>query len=215
MPTRTSTAPRAAGVAARAPAPAPDRGSVRERLLASATELFYAEGINKVGIDRVLEHAGVAKASLYATFGSKEELVRAYLEGRQEARRARIEGKIALHEAPREQLLAIFDALAETFATPGFRGCVFVLATSELPGGERTRAVCDEYRAWIRELFTRLAKEAGARNAAALGQQLMLLYDGALGQAQMDGNLEAARTAKAMAAALLDAAVAARAAKAR
>jgi len=125
------------------PAPAIDRRSVRDRLLDSATELFYSEGINKVGIDRVLEHAGVAKASLYATFGSKEELVRAYLEGRQVARRARIEGKMALHKAPREQLLAIFDALAETFATPGFRGCVFMLANAELPGGERTRPVGD------------------------------------------------------------------------
>ena len=201
MATKTATA-----------SPTIDRRSVRDRLLDSATELFYSEGINKVGIDRVLEHAGVAKASLYATFGSKEELIRAYLEGRQQARRERIEGKMALHKAPREQLLAIFDALTETFATPGFRGCVFVLATSELPGGERTREVADAYRSWIRQLFTGLAKEAGARNATALGQQLMLLYDGALGQAQMDGNLDAARTAKAMAAALLDAALAPRAA---
>ena len=61
--------------------------SARERLLAAANELFYAEGVQTVGIDRVIERAGVAKASLYNTFGSKENLVRAYLESRHEATR--------------------------------------------------------------------------------------------------------------------------------
>src|SRR4051812_22167676 len=158
MATRILPAP--AGVVA-APAPAPERLPVRERLLAAADELFYREGINNVGIDRVLEHAGVAKASLYSTFGSKEELVRAYLQGRHETRRARIEKAIARHRSPREQMLAVFDAMAEAFAQPGFRGCAFLMANSELPGGERTRPVCDEYRSWIRELFQRLAKDAG------------------------------------------------------
>src|SRR3954469_17749923 len=87
-----------------------DRRPVRERLLASADELFYREGINNVGIDRILEHAGVAKASLYTTFGSKDELVRAYLEQRNEKRRARIERHLAGKRSPREKLLAIFDA---------------------------------------------------------------------------------------------------------
>jgi AcrR family transcriptional regulator len=216
MATRTASLTRSAGrsaaVAAADPVPAGDRLPVRERLLAAADELFYREGINSVGIDRVLAEAGVAKASLYATFGSKEELVRAYLEGKSASRRARIEAKISQHRAPREQLLAIFDAMADTCAQPGFRGCAFVKANSELPGGERTRPVADSYRAYIRELFTRLAKEAGARNAPTLAQQLVLLYDGALVSAQMDGNIEAARMARGLAAALLDASVAARAA---
>ncbi|HSV81971.1 MAG TPA: TetR/AcrR family transcriptional regulator [Ramlibacter sp.] len=184
-----------------------DRRPVRERLLAAADELFYREGINKVGIDRVLEHAGVAKASLYSTFGSKEELVCAYLEGRQQARRARIEAAMARHRGPREQMLAVFDAMADVFAQPGFRGCAFLMASAELPAGERTRPICDEYRSWIRELFQRLAKEAGARQATALAQQLVMLYDGALVAAQMDGNAAAARTARAMATSLIDAAV--------
>src|SRR3954466_2316212 len=109
MATRTHAPPAAAAVPAAAPAP--DRLPVRERLLAAADELFYREGINNVGIDRVLEHAAVAKASLYSTFGSKEELVRAYLQGRQQSRRARIEAAIARHRSPREQILAVFDAM--------------------------------------------------------------------------------------------------------
>jgi AcrR family transcriptional regulator len=183
-----------------------DRRPVRERLLASADELFYREGINKVGIDRVLEHAGVAKASLYATFGSKEELVRAYLQARGEARRARVEARMAQFAHPREQLLAVFDAMSDAFEQPGFRGCAFVMASAELPGGDKTKPVCDAYRAWISDLFVRLATESGATGVAALAQQLVLLYDGVLVGAQMDG-VNRASAARATAATLLDAAV--------
>jgi AcrR family transcriptional regulator len=183
------------------------RRPARERLLAAADELFYREGINNVGIDRLLEHAGVAKASLYATFGSKEELVRAYLEARQEARRARIESHIARHKQPRDRILAVFDAMGEVLAQPGFRGCAFQMASAELPAGERTRPVCDAYRGWIRALFVRLAGEAGARDAEALARQLVLLYDGALVSAQMDGNPAGAAAARSTAASLVDAAI--------
>src|SRR6478736_5820401 len=89
---------------------APARTSARERLLAAADELFYAEGINNVGIDRVIEHAGVAKASLYSNFRSKDELVRAYLEARHEVRKGRVLERIGRHRSPRERLLAVFDA---------------------------------------------------------------------------------------------------------
>jgi len=71
------------------------RLSARERLLAAAGELFYENGINTVGIDRVIEHAGVAKASLYDCFGSKEELIRSYLEERSRVRQARIEERLS------------------------------------------------------------------------------------------------------------------------
>jgi len=76
------------------------RRSVRERLLAAADELFYNEGVHTVGIDRVIEHAGVSKASLYALFGSKDELIRAYLDRRHEARRRRIEQAVARLQHP-------------------------------------------------------------------------------------------------------------------
>ena len=184
-----------------------DRRPVRERLLASADELFYREGINNVGIDRILEHAGVAKASLYSTFGSKDELVRAYLEQRQDTRRARIERHLAGRRSPRERLLAVFDAQAEAMAEPGFRGCAFLMASAEQPGESRGKPVCDDYRGWIRALFVQLVKEAGLRRPDALARQLLLLYDGVSVAAQMDGNgTEACASARATAAALIDAA---------
>jgi AcrR family transcriptional regulator len=181
------------------------RASARDRLLDAAHELFYEEGINNVGIDRVIEHAGVAKASLYSNYGSKDELVRAYLQRMHERRQARVTERIARHRSPRERLLAVFDGVAETFALPGYKGCAFVRTQAEMPMGGVAKEVIDDARAWMRDLFTQLARVAGARNAPALAQQLVLLYDGAVTGASMDGNAGAATTARAIAANLLDA----------
>src|SRR6201996_4941325 len=112
--------------------PTPSRRiPARERLLAAADELFYEHGINTVGIDRVIERAGVAKASLYDCFGSKEELIRAYLVSRQLARQARIEAGLLCYATPRERLLGVFDLLGELTAQPDYKGCAFVKAGSE------------------------------------------------------------------------------------
>src|SRR5258708_22179344 len=102
------------------------RASARERLLAAANELFYAEGVQSVGIDRIIEHAGVAKGSLYNTFGSKEGLVRAYLESRHANTTGRLQHAIAGVDDPRQKILAVFDAQGQLFRQPGFRGCAFV-----------------------------------------------------------------------------------------
>src|SRR3954467_1311640 len=107
------------------------RKPARERLLAAADELFYAEGVHTVGIDRIIERAGVAKASLYSCFGSKEELVRAYLENRHELRRKRLLAGLERFDNPRDRLLGVFDVLAELTATPGFRRGGFYNASAE------------------------------------------------------------------------------------
>ena len=99
---------------ASAPAPAAARLPARERLLAAANELFYAEGVHTVGIDRVIEHAGVAKATLYATFGSKDELVRAYLEGRHAVIKAQLARELPVRYATaRERLVGILEIRGE------------------------------------------------------------------------------------------------------
>jgi AcrR family transcriptional regulator len=185
-----------------------ERRSARERLLAAAEELFYEEGVNTVGIDRVIERAGVAKASLYDCFGSKEELIRSYLVARQESRRARMTEKLARYATPKERLLGVFDAMGELFAAPNFRGCAFMRASAEARTSSSLKSVCDDSRAWIRTLFTELAKDAGAADPASLAQQLVLLYDGASVSAQMDCNPGAAAAARAAASMMLDAATA-------
>lgn len=180
-------------------------GSVRERLLQAADELFYREGVHTVGIDRILEHAGVAKASLYSTFGSKEELLRAYLEGRAERLQERIDGYAARAEDPRGKILAIFDGLVERAKEPDYRGCAFIRACAEAPPAPNAaRDVTAVYRAWRHGLFARLAKEAGSRDADATATQLAIIYDGTACSVSMDSDPRAALLARKTVEHLLD-----------
>ena len=184
------------------------RLSPRDRLLAAADDLFYAEGVHVVGVDRIVERAGVAKASLYSTFGSKEELVRAYLERHFERRQKRIATILAAYKTPRERLLGVFAEVEDLLAGTQFRGCRFIRATAESRPGDASEVVADEYRAWLRSLFTDLAEAAGATNAKQLGRQLALLYDGAAVAARLDQDRAGAATAmRAAAVALLDASI--------
>jgi len=180
--------------------------SPRERLLSAANELFYEEGVHTVGIDRVLKHAGVAKASLYSTFGSKEELIRAYLEARLEKRKQRYAQRFARCTTARERILAVFDLLGESFIESGFRGCAFQRASAEAPAAG-VRDVVHAARDFARSTFVELAREAGAADPDALAKQLVVLYDGATIAAQLDRDTGAATTARSMAVALLDAAL--------
>jgi AcrR family transcriptional regulator len=182
---------------------APARLSARERLLAAADQLFYENGFNQVGIDRVIEHAGVAKASLYDCFGSKEELIRCYLQARSERRQARIRDRMAQFQSPRDKILSVFDLLGETVAQPNYRGCAFQRAGAEAGAGSTIKRACDDSRAWIRTQFTELARAAGADDPESLGRQLVLLYDGAATTAHGDRDLDAPKTARALAERLL------------
>lgn len=183
-----------------------DRGSARERLLAAADQLFYEEGVHSVGIDRVIEQAGVAKASLYNLFGNKDGLVRAYLTARHERRQRRITRHLATLDTPREKILGIYEVLDRLFADPRFRGCAFLNASAEAAPDSCVREISADSRAWVRGLFTELAAEAGAAQPAELGEQLMQLYDGATVAADLDHDRDAAKRARSVAAALVDSA---------
>jgi AcrR family transcriptional regulator len=187
------------------------RATARERLLQSANELFYREGVQSVGIDRIIEHAGVAKASLYNTFGSKEELVHAYLVHRHEVIADRLQRAVDAQTTPRARILAIFDSQAETIRRPGYRGCAFAAASAEAKPGGSVEQSTRFYRAWVRDLFTGLAAEAGAADPELLGRQLHLLYDGAGSSGNLDRDPTAATTARAAAESLLDASIPAKA----
>jgi AcrR family transcriptional regulator len=184
---------------------AAEKISARDRLLAAAQELFYEEGIHTVGIERVIERAGVAKASLYNTFGSKEELIRAYLVSRHEARAARLAARLDGLASPREKILAVFEDEAEAAAKPDYRGCAFVRASAESHGVGGVKGICDQSREWLRTLFVDLARAAQARDPQALARQLVLLYDGTAVSVQMDGACGAAKAARTAAIELLEA----------
>jgi AcrR family transcriptional regulator len=181
------------------------RPSARERLLAAANELFYNEGVHTVGIDRVIEQAGVAKASLYNTFGSKDELVRAYLEGRHASVTELIMRAVERYDVPRERLLAVFEGQGDLFAQPGYHGCAFARASAESHPGDPAERAADAYRGGVRTLLTKLAAQAGVAEPEVLARQLHLLFDGSGQSARMDHDPGAAAAARAAAATLLDA----------
>ena len=179
------------------------RVTARERLLAAADELFYENGINTVGIDRIIERAGVAKASLYDCFGSKDELIRSYLEARNTARQARVNEWISRYDTPQKKILGIFELLGEVSSQPGYKGCAFVRARADDSASDKVKGASDQSRAFILGRFTSLAREANAANPEQLGQQLVLLYDGASVAAHLDRNHNAASLARELAAQML------------
>jgi len=173
-------------VSATTPAPSQHRAPARERLLNAADELFYAEGVQTVGIDRIIERAGVAKASLYNLFGSKEELVAAYLASRHDRTTSRLTEAIEGTDDPLQKILAVFDYQAQQYRQPDFNGCAFIAASTEAPSHGLVEQAADNFRSWIRAMFTDLATQAGAPDPVTLGRQLHLIYDGAGLAGRMD-----------------------------
>lgn len=180
--------------------------SARERLLAAADELFYREGIHSVGIDRIIEEAGVAKASLYKCYRSKDDLVAAYLDSRRRRVTDRIEAAVARHTEPREKILAVFDSQLESSGRPGFNGCAFANATAESHSSTVDEATAS-YRQWFLDLFTELAREAGASHPTELGRQLRMLYDGMTYSARVDRDAHATKQGRKVVTLLLDSAL--------
>ena len=162
-----------------------------------------------MGIDRIIERAGVAKASLYNAFASKEELVAAYLAGRREGTTSRLTEAMAGFDDPRQKILAVFDAQAQQFNQPDFNGCAFIAASTEAPSGGLVERAADQFRSWVRDMFTDLAEQLGAPDPVTLGRQLHLVYEGAALAARMDHDDPAiAPSARDAVEALLDAALA-------
>ena len=186
--------------------PTSTKQSPRERLLDAATELFYAEGVHSVGIDRVIAQAGVAKASLYSTFGSKEGLIRAYLDRRGDVLIGRLRGAVAEVEDPVERMLAVLDAQAAQFDRSDYRGCAFVAASAEAPAAGEIAEATAKYRAEVRSLFAELAAEAGIADPEQLADQLRLIYDGGSVAANLDHNPAIASSARSAARILIEAA---------
>jgi AcrR family transcriptional regulator len=178
--------------------------SPRDRLLDAASELFYEHGVHTVGIDTVIERAGVAKATLYRTFGSKEALVRAYLEARHATRRAAVLAEMEMHDDPRGKLLAVFDVLITMVKRPTFRGCAFANASAESELDSAAAEVTRKVREWMLGVMAEQATALGVADPAGLARQLSLLYDGALTQSRLDHGRAAATAAKTAAEILIE-----------
>jgi len=177
--------------------PGPSLG-VEDRLVATASELFYREGVRAVGIQRVIEEAGVAKASLYAHFDSKDDLVAACIDQRTAAWRAHVETRLRDSSLDaRGKLLAMFDVQVERIRDPEFRGCPLQSLSAEIAAPDHpAKRVLAGHRQWLRDLFTALVTEAGLQPAAEVVGALVVLYDGAAAVALVDGSAAMANHAR-------------------
>lgn len=183
--------------------------SKRDQLVETALDLFYKQGFNATGIDKILAEAGVAKMTLYKHFKSKEELIQAVLRLRDERFREWLMGYVEQHaDTPRDRLMALFDAHDEWFSNKGFRGCLFLNASAEFSRiAEPVAALASEHKRMIHAYVRGLASAAEARNPDHLADWLILLLDGAIGCAQVSANPGWASTAKQAAEILIDTAL--------
>lgn len=177
------------GVAASTAAPVATE-SVRDRILATARDLFYREGARAVGVDTVVAQSGVAKTSLYRWFPSKDALIAAVLE---EEARDRWEGweRIAQRSDPdpRARLRTQLAGVAKRVSSLGYRGCPFMNAAvtfqdEQHPARIVAVEVCEELRRRVRGLVDAIE---GVRDPVELTDQLMLLIEGTLSAAVVLG----------------------------
>jgi len=177
----------------------------RARLLETAWRLFYRDGYRTVGIDTLLAEANVAKMTLYNHFSSKDELIVAVIKKRSEEILTELAATVeATGKSPKLRLLAVFDFLEVLFGSRDFSGCAFIRAISEYPDTNHPiHRAAWAHKCAVRKMLVRLAEEAGAKNPAALADNLRLLIDGALVAAHATGEITPAKTARSAAAELL------------
>lgn len=181
-----------------ATAEAPEIGGGRERVMRAAYDLFSQHGVRAVGIDTIIERAGVAKMTLYRHFASKDELVMAFL-----ARREQLWTQAWLQEetqrrgtAPAQRLLAIFDVFSEWFEKAKFEGCSFLNVMTEISDREsQVRQASVRHLANIRSFLRELAAEAGVEDPDAFARQWHILMKGSI-MAAGEGDVKAARRAR-------------------
>jgi AcrR family transcriptional regulator len=179
--------------------------SARERILDASYELFSQRGIQAVGIDAVVARSGVARQTLYRHFGSKQDLVLAFLERREERwTRGWLQAEVQARASdPAERLLAIFDVFDEWFRRPGFEGCSFINVLLEHPDpADPIHRAGVAYLAGIRAFLEDLARHAGVADPSGFARQWHILMKGSI-VACGEGDRDAARRAQRIGSALL------------
>lgn len=181
-----------------------------DRIRAVADEMFYREGIRAIGVDEIVNRAGVTKPSLYRSFASKDELAAAYLRDYEAAFWERFDAAAKGHENDaRAHLLAYFDGLAQRASKGGYRGCGLTNAAVEYPQAEHpARKVAEANKRALRSRLAAMAKDMGAADPQALGDGLLLLLEGAYASGQLFGKGGPARSLVENAQRLIDASVA-------
>jgi AcrR family transcriptional regulator len=172
------------------------RSEARERLLSTASHLFYSEGINGVGVDRIVSASNVTLATFYRHFPSKQDLIVSYLQAIHDALVERAEAGAAGKQG-RELIAAIGAEVVTEVGHEGFRGCAFVNAASEFEDPENpVRQVVAEHRRWYFERLRRAFADAGHKRPGNAARHFVMLRDGAVTAGYLDSPTAAQRTFK-------------------
>jgi AcrR family transcriptional regulator len=157
------------------------KSRVRDRVMKTASDLFYRYGIHAVGVDTIASEAGTNKMSFYRNFASKDGLVAEYLRAVEREGWTWWDETVAAHVGnPRLQAESLFDVLVKNTCDEDSRGCALANAAVEITEPNHpARPVIEKYKAEMRRRFRQLAREMGAREPNALGDSLMLLWEGA------------------------------------
>jgi AcrR family transcriptional regulator len=180
------------------PPPPRDAASpARDRIVAVATRLFYRHGIRAVGVDTVIAESGVAKTTLYKHFRSKDALIAECLQRLDDRYFRWFEAEVERGAStPLGQLVAMFDVLDEWLQSDDFRGCAFINAAVELDPEHPARGAITSHKRRSRDLIERLTGQAGIDDAGEVADHLMLLMEGAIITALVEGDWQAARRAR-------------------
>ncbi|WP_240437541.1 TetR/AcrR family transcriptional regulator [Sciscionella marina] len=179
-----------------------DKDTARDEVVRAADELFYARGVQAVGMDAVRERSGVSLKRIYSLFASKDELIVAVLRHRVQVWDTGLAAAARKANTPRERILAIFDFLDSWFREPDFRGCAFIKTHGEMGAISTAVAkVVREQKETFQKYVATLVAEAG--KPPELAPQLAILAEGAQVTAAISGNPDAAGHARAAAEALL------------
>lgn len=173
---------------------------LRDRIIAAIGDLFYRSGTYLVGVDQIVQHLKITRATLYRHFEGKEALIVAYLRHRHAFVGNQMETLVA-DKSGAPAILAIFDNLAEKTRNEAFRGCAFLIAVTENPGSAAIYDVARTHKEFLRELFGRLVPTGHAHDDVS--EQLLVLYEGALAASVLRPEARPAEVARKVAAALL------------
>jgi len=182
------------------------RPTKRDELVQKALKAFYQNGFNATGMDMLVAETGISKTSMYKHFRTKDDLILAVLRLRDEQFRNWLYRRMEeLADTPRGQLIAMFDALEEWFDEAGYKGCMFIKASSEFLDAESPiRKQSADHKRMLEVHITSLVKDAGFENYEVIARQLLLLKEGAIVTAHLGHTATPAEDAKVAAGRLLE-----------
>nr|WP_261379183.1 TetR/AcrR family transcriptional regulator [Rhodococcus rhodochrous] len=166
-------------------------------MLDTASTLFAEHGIRAVGIDRILAEAGVARASLYSSYGSKDALVLAYLDDLDQRDRQRWHAAVEPLDDPIAKILTFFDLALQSAPKKNFRGCQYANAATEFPQEPLEPVLA--HREWLNSTLVELLDLAGVSEPEAVARRVQLIYDGALSGSKFEHSVEPIRFGREMA----------------